>query len=224
MPIEFRCTKCGKLLRSPDETAGKQARCPECGTVLPIPAGVAPITPVVAPLLGASATPVSEAVNPYQSPAITEGHAATGLIRHSLTFEAAYVHTWRVFVHKAPMCFAAVVLVTVVNLAFVVAEQYVAAFGVPAVVLWTIAKTLIQLWLSVGMVGLFLKLARGESTGIAEIFSGSPLVPTAYTRGDDLVRSGHGHWMFVLPGARYRRGFDVLAVHLPGRRPKQRCA
>ncbi|NQT16204.1 MAG: DUF975 family protein [Planctomycetes bacterium] len=38
MPIEFRCTQCNRLLRTQDETAGKQAKCPECGTVLMIPA------------------------------------------------------------------------------------------------------------------------------------------------------------------------------------------
>src|SRR5688572_2786388 len=37
MPIEFRCTNCNKLLRTKDDTAGKQAKCPECGTVLQIP-------------------------------------------------------------------------------------------------------------------------------------------------------------------------------------------
>jgi hypothetical protein len=37
MPIEFRCTQCGKLLRTPEDTAGKRAKCPECGTVLTIP-------------------------------------------------------------------------------------------------------------------------------------------------------------------------------------------
>lgn len=37
MPIEFRCGQCGKLLRTGDETAGKQAKCPSCGTVQPIP-------------------------------------------------------------------------------------------------------------------------------------------------------------------------------------------
>ncbi len=30
MPIEFRCLQCGKLLRTGDDTAGKQAKCPEC--------------------------------------------------------------------------------------------------------------------------------------------------------------------------------------------------
>lgn len=37
MAIEFRCTQCGKLLRTKDETAGKKAKCPECGTILAIP-------------------------------------------------------------------------------------------------------------------------------------------------------------------------------------------
>ncbi len=37
MAIEFRCTQCGKLLRTGDDTAGKQAKCPACGTVLTIP-------------------------------------------------------------------------------------------------------------------------------------------------------------------------------------------
>ena len=38
MPIEFRCGQCGKLLRTGDETAGKRAKCPSCGTVQPVPA------------------------------------------------------------------------------------------------------------------------------------------------------------------------------------------
>ncbi len=37
MVIEFRCSQCQKLLRTGDETAGKQAKCPECGTVMAIP-------------------------------------------------------------------------------------------------------------------------------------------------------------------------------------------
>jgi phage FluMu protein Com len=37
MPIEFRCTHCNRLLRTPDETAGKQAQCPECGAITTIP-------------------------------------------------------------------------------------------------------------------------------------------------------------------------------------------
>ena len=37
MAIEFRCTQCNKLLRTGDETVGKQARCPECGAITVVP-------------------------------------------------------------------------------------------------------------------------------------------------------------------------------------------
>jgi DNA-directed RNA polymerase subunit RPC12/RpoP len=56
MAIEFRCTKCNKLLRTGDDTAGKHARCPECGEVLLIPAGG---TPFSAPLPSSSPPPAS---------------------------------------------------------------------------------------------------------------------------------------------------------------------
>ncbi len=38
MPIEFLCSGCQHQLRVADETAGKQARCPNCSTVLTVPA------------------------------------------------------------------------------------------------------------------------------------------------------------------------------------------
>jgi len=52
MPIEFRCTECGRLLRTPDDTAGKQAQCPACGTLstIPPPAAFAEATPPLLPL------------------------------------------------------------------------------------------------------------------------------------------------------------------------------
>jgi phage FluMu protein Com len=52
MPIEFRCNQCQKLLRTGDETAGKQARCPECGQVTPVPSA-----PPAAPTEGEPAGP-----------------------------------------------------------------------------------------------------------------------------------------------------------------------
>jgi hypothetical protein len=44
MPIEFRCRQCGKLLRTGDETAGRQAQCPACGALSTIP-GPGPVIP-----------------------------------------------------------------------------------------------------------------------------------------------------------------------------------
>jgi len=47
MPIEFRCGNCSKLLRTPDESAGKKAKCPQCGTVVDVPAaGASPVGPL----------------------------------------------------------------------------------------------------------------------------------------------------------------------------------
>ena len=81
MPIEFRCAECGKLLRVPDGTSGKEARCPACEATLTIPEpGVrspapsppgeredARSSPFAAGPSGPPAGGVGE--NPYQSPA-----------------------------------------------------------------------------------------------------------------------------------------------------------
>src|SRR3569833_736408 len=55
MPIEFRCQQCSKLLRTGDDTAGKSAKCPQCGNVMTIPARAAPAVPSAAPRAAAPA-------------------------------------------------------------------------------------------------------------------------------------------------------------------------
>jgi predicted RNA-binding Zn-ribbon protein involved in translation (DUF1610 family) len=37
MPISVKCQECGKGLKAPDALAGKKAKCPQCGAVVPIP-------------------------------------------------------------------------------------------------------------------------------------------------------------------------------------------
>ena len=98
MPIEFRCSECNKLLRTGDDTAGRQAKCPECGVIMDIPSvssepsgPTAPLPPQNAPSdsdaaanpfagggSGASpfgmpggigGLPPNDPTNPYQSPA-----------------------------------------------------------------------------------------------------------------------------------------------------------
>lgn len=41
MPIEFRCTECHKLLRTPDGTEGLEAQCPRCRAIAVVPGGSA---------------------------------------------------------------------------------------------------------------------------------------------------------------------------------------
>lgn len=82
MPIEFRCHQCGKLLRVGDETAGKQAKCPSCGSVQAIPAaspapemrGPPPLARPASnpfgapPNAGLGGSPDFQSDNPYASP------------------------------------------------------------------------------------------------------------------------------------------------------------
>lgn len=89
MPIEFHCPECGKLLRVPDDAAGKQARCPSCGAVATIPAGPGAASPPgaaagssTAPFGGplpsgaAPQRPGGEEINPFASPATIGGKFA----------------------------------------------------------------------------------------------------------------------------------------------------
>jgi hypothetical protein len=78
MPIEFRCNECGKLLRTDDETVGRQAQCPECGAISIVPSLTAPSeTPPspFAPSAGGNPFGIGPAAdaensdNSYQSPA-----------------------------------------------------------------------------------------------------------------------------------------------------------
>ena len=72
MPIEFRCTSCGKLLRVKDDVAGKQAKCPACETVSQVPTAPPPpsAAPGEPPPAAATPPPASESENPYLSPEI----------------------------------------------------------------------------------------------------------------------------------------------------------
>ena len=42
MPIEFDCGRCQSRLRTPDDSAGKGARCPNCGSIETIPSSSLP--------------------------------------------------------------------------------------------------------------------------------------------------------------------------------------
>jgi phage FluMu protein Com len=73
MPIEFRCSGCGKLLRTPDESAGQKARCPGCGTIVGIPAASTATAEPIADTTQANA-------NPFQDNAGASANAARGSV------------------------------------------------------------------------------------------------------------------------------------------------
>jgi hypothetical protein len=72
MAIEFRCSQCSQLLRVPDDSAGKHARCPRCQALMPVPqpdhcgAGVPPALAAETPATNVS--PFAPAPFPTSAP------------------------------------------------------------------------------------------------------------------------------------------------------------
>jgi hypothetical protein len=65
MPIEFLCTSCQAKIRTPDNSAGRQARCPKCSAVVTVPAAS---MPPPAPQSGFSAPPAGFIQPPSSHP------------------------------------------------------------------------------------------------------------------------------------------------------------
>jgi hypothetical protein len=197
MAIEFRCTQCGKLLRTGDETAGKHAKCPQCGAVMTIPAtgGAAPPPPVPpgggTPFSGAGAQPAGTAgsANPYQSPApftpLGAGQAPGAITPTTLDLGDIFSRTWNIFKEQWGMCIVALLVVLVISFAvnFIVgcgfgivghaAKSQALQFFLSLIA--HVATTLFGVWLGIGQAKYFLKVARGQTAEIGDLFSGGPL-------------------------------------------------
>ena len=132
MPIEFRCPGCSRLLRTPDESAGKKAKCPQCGTIVDVPATTAAETtplPSVTPFDGSpawsppatGASPFtdytagtapakpSEPFNPYASPAATPfpspaAELSLNLQHQRASLEEILNRSWLIFKEQMGQC------------------------------------------------------------------------------------------------------------------------
>jgi hypothetical protein len=67
MPIEFTCPECRRLLRVPEQSAGKKAKCPSCGAIVAIPSDTPPTTEEDDISTGPSQVPApsQSAANPF---------------------------------------------------------------------------------------------------------------------------------------------------------------
>jgi phage FluMu protein Com len=143
MAIEFRCTKCNKLLRTADDTAGKHAKCPECGEILLIPSPASTIPPLSS---GGSATPPPQSPppgggnpfasgpqpqyqyepdsgNPYQSPnpfsPMPTTQAAPGEIRPTIIDLGDVMgRTWEIYKREWGTCLVLVLIIIGCNFGF----------------------------------------------------------------------------------------------------------
>jgi phage FluMu protein Com len=178
MAIEFRCTQCGKLLRTGDDTAGRQAKCPQCGTVMSIP---------VAGAAAGGDSPVDSG-NPYQSPSPftppgpSQPQGAT--TPTLLDMGDMFSRTWSIFKQQWGMCLVALLVVLAISFAvnFIVGLSAGAIGAIArspglhffANVVGNLATSLFGVWLGIGQAKYFLKIARGQPAEIADLFSGGP--------------------------------------------------
>lgn len=190
MPIEFRCTQCQKLLRVPDETAGRQAKCPACETVLTIPssasAGTGQAPPVSPPPRDDSA------FNPYQSPTqsphIAEPTSPPGsrvFLPTKINPSEVLTRSWEIFQLKMGLIIGVVMLWLVVTygtyyliyfaaLAVSFAQQ---AIGAILMLVGILGWCVFFYWTAIGAFQTLFRIARGEDTSIGDIYRGAPYLP-----------------------------------------------
>ena len=203
MSIEFRCSQCNKLLRTGDDTAGKQAKCPECGTIQAVPqpgtttAGPggpsgppsppppgSPFSPGAPPDAGAG-TEI-----PYQSPGEFAGTAPDdvqpqgGFTPTRIEIEDVFSRTWTIFKQQWGTCLIGLAVAFGVNI--VVNVVVTGGAGVIGAVandetvtaitsfMGNVITTLFSVWIGIGQAFYFLKIARGRQPEVGEIFSGGP--------------------------------------------------
>ncbi len=195
MSIEFRCTQCNKLLRTGDETAGKQAQCPQCGAVMTIPAASAagsgvpssqpPLPPGETPFsaAGAPAAGSTEPGSPFQPPAAA-GYMPPAAITPSPLDLGVFGRTWAVMKPNWGLCLAVIVIVVLISFGVeiligipthVIAMLAMNPFVMIAMgILEHVVTMAINFWLGIGQSLYFLKLAKGQQPPISEIFAGGP--------------------------------------------------
>jgi phage FluMu protein Com len=200
MPIEFRCTGCGKLLRTGDETGGQQAKCPACGVVTTIPLasgqpGFAPLPSQAGGFPSAVPPPIPRSpqasVNPFQSPAEPGARpmsqAPGALASGRLDIGDVLNRTWTIYKANMGNCIGAVMIVQVVNFGTqfasgAISEVIQRAMGNNAAsivigsILLPLGMALLQMWLGIGLIRYLVKMGRGEHARFEDLFSGAHFI------------------------------------------------
>jgi uncharacterized membrane protein len=200
MPIEFRCPQCDRLLRTPDGTAGKDAKCPQCATIVKIPATPQspPSAPQPAPQNFVPPVPppfretmaMGEVPNPYQSPAATEMRGAAAAPSAGRGFNPTRIElgevlsrTWNIYKANLGPCIGATLIVMICGVitGAIVGAAFGAVFrdarGAAAIVQFAAQQIVsqgINAFFGVGLIMFMLKIARGEGSDFGALFGGGP--------------------------------------------------
>jgi phage FluMu protein Com len=182
MPIEFRCTQCDRLLRTPDGTSGKDAKCPQCGALVRIPEASAPppssseVPPQLRETMPHGDSPdrrqsTASGVPPEAAAAMNRGFSPAridlGNVLHT---------TWRIYTDNLWLC----VLITL-PLVVVGAGQNGYAYYrhwnfEPADGLISLVLGIGSFWVTLGVLLMMLKIARGEEVDAGDLFSAGPML------------------------------------------------
>ncbi len=182
MPIEFRCSGCDKLLRVPDEFAGRQAQCPQCETVLPVPSENDEPTAAPDPAPAAPASPVvPESGNPFQSPLADSATkpAASTILPTEVNVSTILSQTWAIFKNNWGLTiggfFVSWLLSNFVSYgvgfsAAILGEQ-IGEAGTLLVFLAQLFAIGFGIFITLGQTQLFLNLAKGQPANLNDLFS-----------------------------------------------------
>ena len=190
MALELPCPGCGRLLRVPDEAAGRQVKCPKCETVFTVPS-VGPLPPSGQPGSSGFSAPGSPAVPsgpppgassgiegyppygfaPSGAPAGTVPSAVSGPageIRPSpLDLGDVFNRTWKIFQSQWGICVGVAVIFWLLSLAVGFICGFIPILG--RLLAWAFG-----IWLGCGQGLFFLKIARGQRGELGDIFTGAP--------------------------------------------------
>ena len=206
MPIEFRCTQCDKLLRTPAGTEGKKAKCPQCAAIVDVPQAAS--APAARPAPPPVVPPRDS--NPFQSPTALQGEPGASAERgfHPTRIELGEVlsRTWEIY--KANV-WLLVVAELLIGAAIGVAVSLIAlisflAFGErsPAATgLLAITVSIGGIWLQLGVNMSLLKIARGEPVAIKDLLEGGPfLLPALGATILSSLAAAVGFALLIIPG------------------------
>lgn len=190
--IDFRCTQCGRLLRTPDDAAGKQAQCPSCGAIQPVPAASAPesASPTLATPPNLSPPPSVPSANPYAGTSyetIPQGGVPAGpIVPSRLDPGEALSKAWRIAQPQILWLFLFGLVYMIVSYLApattgFATDRFKRASGLRGTeveiigqVLIQFTSTMINAFLSLGAAIYTLKLARGQGASLVDLFSGLP--------------------------------------------------
>jgi hypothetical protein len=200
MSIDFSCVQCGSTLRTPAGTAGKQAKCPQCGAVMAIPpeAGAPLDPPPREPeFRPESFPPRQETGNPFQSPAAAlmeeTVYAARGFRPSRIDFSTVFDRAWQLYKRNFGLLAGCGLLIAVLMILLdslvqrlfnVQPQQFMVGFEFrPDDAARTVRQSLaglvtvgISAYFFIGMILVTLKMARGERATVNDLFSGGPFL------------------------------------------------